>query len=321
MSQDNILLDAASNELEIIVFFIDEELEDGSTYTSYYGMNVAKVLSIIRRPAVTGVPGKHHPAALGTFNLRGKVLPLVDLSVWLGKKTTVTDNWKVIVTEFSGITTAFLVSGVTRIHRMTWTQVEPPGKHLQNFSHDCITGVVRLDNRIVFLLDMEQVIGSMNPALSLDSHAEQVDVHNEAVNGAGCTILLADDSGAIRATIAKVLEKAGFTVIRTACGREAWEELEKVRSKALEAGTDPSEYINLVVSDIEMPEMDGHTLTKRIKDEPAYKNIPVILFSSLISEVVRAKGVQAGADDQISKPGLPELALRARNLIRERQGR
>ena len=322
MSQDtNILLDVTSNELEIIEFYIEEELEDGSTYTSYYGMNVAKVLSIIRRPAVTGVPGKHHPAALGTFNLRDKVLPLVDLALWLGKKAAVDDNWKAIVTEFSGVTTAFLVSGVTRIHRMTWSQVEPPGKHLQNFSHDSITGVVRFENRIVFLLDMEQIIASMNPSLSLDSHAEQVGADDAESNGAGCTILLADDSGAIRATIAKALEKVGFAVIRTTCGREAWEVLDKVRRQALEQGKPVTDFVNLVVSDIEMPEMDGHTLTKRIKEDPAFKDMPVILFSSLISDVVHAKGVSVGADDQISKPGLPELARRARALIRQKQGR
>ncbi|MCC8193026.1 MAG: chemotaxis protein CheW, partial [Deltaproteobacteria bacterium] len=187
MTQEISVLDAASNELEIIEFYIEEVLEDGSTYTSYFGMNVAKVLSIIRRPAVTGVPGNHHPAALGTFNLRGKVLPLVDLAMWLGKKTEMDDNWKVIVTEFAGWTTAFLVSGVTRIHRMTWSQVEPPGKHLQSFSHDCITGVVRFDNRIVFLLDMEQVISSMNPKLSIEAQTEHVDAGGI---GEGHTILM-----------------------------------------------------------------------------------------------------------------------------------
>lgn len=313
MAGDNILLDAASNELEIIVFYIEEDLPDGTTYTSYYGMNVAKVLSIIRRPPVTGVPGKHHPAALGTFNLRGKVLPLVDLSMWLGKNTRPDDSWKVIVSEFSSTTTAFLVSGVTRIHRMTWGQVEPPGKHLQSFSHDCITGVVRFDERIVFLLDMEQIIGSMNPRLSLDAHAEQL---NEGVDGAGCHILIADDSPSVRNTIALVLEKAGFRVTRTTCGREAWEALQAWKSKSEAEGKPIQRYVDLIISDIEMPEMDGHTLTRRIKDDPLLKEIPVILFSSLISDVVREKGVKAGADDQISKPDLPELSVRAKKLIK-----
>lgn len=313
MSQENILLDAASNELEIIEFFIEEELDDGSTYTSYFGMNVAKVLSIIRRPAVTGVPGNHHPAALGTFNLRGKVLPLVDLAMWLGKKTRSNDNWKVIVSEFSGHTTAFLVSGVTRIHRMTWSQVEPPGKHLQTFSHDSITGVVRFDKRIVFLLDMEQIIASMNPSLSLEAHTSKVD---DGGIGRGYTILMADDSAPIRNTIAKALNKAGFAVIKTTCGREAWDELQKIQKKSAAEGKELKEYVNLIISDIEMPEMDGHALTRKIKEDQVLRKIPVILFSSLISDVVLEKGRAAGADDQISKPDLPELALRAANLIK-----
>lgn len=313
MSQDNILLDVASNELEIIEFYIEEELANGSMYTSYFGMNVAKVLSIIRRPPITAVPGVHHPAALGTFNLRGKVLPLVDLAMWLGKKTNVNDNWKVIVSEFAGWTTAFLVSGVTRIHRMTWSQVEPPGKHLQSFSHDCITGVVRFENRIVFLLDMEQIIASMNPKLSLEAHTAHVEGHI----GEGHTILIADDSAPIRLTIAKALEKAGFIVIKTTCGREAWETLEKFKHQAEAEKAPLATFVNLIISDIEMPEMDGHSLTRKIKADPVLKNLPVILFSSLISSVVFEKGRQAGADAQLSKPDLPELAKKAKAIIME----
>lgn len=315
MSQNNILLDANSNELELIEFYIEEKLNDGSTYTSYFAMNVAKVLSIIRRPQVTAVPGNHHPAALGTFNLRGKVLPLVDLSLWLGKKTHVDDNWKVIVTEFAGWTTAFLVSGVTRIHRMTWSQVEPPGKHLQSFSHDCITGVVRFGERIVFLLDMEQIIASMHPKLGLDEHAE----HVEENIGTGYTILIADDSAPVRLTIAKALAKAGFSVIKTTCGREAWDALEAIRKKA-EAEEKPlTEYVNLIISDIEMPEMDGHALTRKIKADARLKTLPVILFSSLISDVLLEKGRAAGADAQLTKPDLPQLARKAKAVIAEFQ--
>lgn len=197
------------NELEIIEFYVDEELADGSRYRSHFGMNVAKVLEIIRKPAVTGVPGRHHPAALGTFNLRGKVLPLVDLGLWLGKKTVDEDSHKVVVTEFSGVVTAFVVSGVLRIHRMTWAQVEPPGKHLQSFSHDCVTGVVRLEGRIIFLLDMEQILASMDPSVRLETHIEQATV----TDGKGFRVLVADDSPSIRNTIAKCLEQARFQVL------------------------------------------------------------------------------------------------------------
>lgn len=305
----------SGNDLEIIEFFIDEALPDGEVYRSYYGMNVAKVLEIIRIPPITEVPGKHHAAVLGTFNLRGRVLPLVDLALWLGKKSVNVETNKVIVSEFSGVVTAFIVSGVTRIHRMTWAQVEPPGKYLQSFSHDSITGVVRFDERIVFLLDMEQVIGSMDPSVNLASHVGQI----SSTSGQGFHVLIADDSPSIRNTIAMCMEQAHFTVTKVTCGREAWDQLKAWERKAGQAGEPLTKYVDLVISDIEMPEMDGHTLTRMIKDDATLKQLPVILFSSLISDVVRDKGAKAGADDQIAKPDLPQLTERAGVLIRKRQ--
>ncbi len=302
----------AGNDLEIIEFYIDEVLPDGTDYRSYYGMNVAKVLEIIRKPTITGVPGKHHAAALGTFNLRGKVLPLVDLGLWLGKKHKETTSHKVIVSEFSGVVTAFVVSGVTRIHRMTWAQVEPPGKYLQAFSHDSITGVVRFDERIVFLLDMEQVIGSMDPSLNLTARAQEA----SSAGGEGYHVLIADDSPSIRNTIASCLEQAKFAVTKVTCGREAWDQLKAWERDARNKDVPLSHFVNLLISDIEMPEMDGHTLTRMVKGDPAFASLPVILFSSLISEVVRKKGEQVGADDQISKPDLPQLTERAMTLIK-----
>jgi len=306
---------SSGNELEIIEFYIDEALDDGTPYRSYYGMNVAKVLEIIRKPPVTGVPGKRHEAALGTFNLRGRVLPLVDLGLWLDKKIINEDSQKVIVSEFSGVITAFIVSGVTRIHRMTWAQVEPPGKYLQAFSHDSITGVVRFDERIVFLLDMEQVISSMDPSISLATHAGSV----SESGGSGYSVLLADDSASIRTIIAATLKKAHFTVTKATCGREAWDQLKQWEKTAREQNVPITNFVNLVVTDIEMPEMDGHSLTRLIKTDPAFSKIPVVLFSSLISKVVLEKGIQAGADDQISKPDLPHLTIRAAELIKKFQ--
>jgi len=306
----------SGNELEIIEFYIDELLEDGEVYRSYYGMNVAKVIEIIRKPPVTGVPGKHHKAALGTFNLRGRVLPLVDLGLWLGKKTVDEETHKVIVSEFSSVVTAFVVSGVTRIHRMTWAQVEPPGKYLQAFSHDSITGVVRFDERIVFLLDMEHIISTMDPSFNMSTHAENVD----EAGGAGYNVLLADDSASIRTIIASTLQKANFSVTKVTCGREAWEQLKAWERKAHEQNVPITTFVNLVISDIEMPEMDGHSLTRQIKGDSAFNKIPVVLFSSLISQVVYEKGLKAGADDQISKPDLPKLTVKAVEWIKKFQG-
>ena len=301
----------SGSDLEIIEFYLDEELADGSLYRSYYGMNVVKVLEIIRLPPITGVPSKHHPAALGTFNLRGRVLPLVDLGMWLHKKTTGKATQKVIVSEFSSVVTAFIVSGVTRIHRMSWGQVEPPGKYLQAFSHDCITGVVRFDERIVFLLDMEQVIGSMDPRLGPAHFVKDV----AASGGEGYHVLVADDSPSVRNIITACLEQSKFTVSKATCGREAWEQLQIWTTRCKLENVPITNFVDLVISDIEMPEMDGHTLTRMIKGHDELKKLPVILFSSLISSVVREKGVQAGADYQIAKPDLPVLTIKARELI------
>ena len=304
----------SGNELEIIEFYIDEILNDDTPYRSYFGMNVAKVLEIIRKPPITGVPGKHHAAALGTFNLRGRVLPLVDLGLWLDKKIADVDSQKVIVSEFSGVITAFVVSGVTRIHRMTWAQVEPPGKHLQAFSHDSITGVVRIGDRIIFLLDMEQIISSMDPSVNMVTH-----IGNVTEGGAGYKVLLADDSASVRTIIASTLKKAQFAVTMAACGREAWDQLKQWEKMAQEQNVPITDFVNLVVSDVEMPEMDGHSLTRSIKGDPAFAKVPVVLFSSLISKVVFEKGVAAGADDQISKPDLPMLTTKALELITKYQ--
>jgi two-component system chemotaxis response regulator CheV len=307
--------DPGGNDLEIIEFYIDEALAGGGDYRSYYAMNVAKVLEIIRRPPVTGVPGRHHEAALGTFNLRGKVLPLVDLGLWLDKKVMPSDAHKVIVTEFSNVVIAFVVSGVTRIHRMTWSQVEPPGKYLQSFSRDSVTGIVRFEDRIVFLLDMEYIISGMDPTVNLASRVDQV----ERDGGQGLRVLVADDSPSIRRVIASCLEQAHYTVTQTTCGREAWDKLQAWRVEAERRGVPITEFVNLIISDIEMPEMDGHSLTMRIKAESAFAVVPVILFSSLISDVVHAKGIKAGADDQVAKPDLPHLTRRAGELIRRFQ--
>ncbi len=315
MSQTNILLEAGTNELEIIEFFIEEERPDGSMYRGYYGMNVVKVLEIIRRPVVTEVPSKHHKAALGTFNLRGRVLPLVDLAMWLGKKVTHTANSKVIVSEFSGSVTAFLVSGVTRIHRLTWSQVEAPNAHMQSYTNNSITGVVRLGESIVFLLDMEQIIASMNPMAALRVPAGS---EPEAL-GNNWRVLIADDSSSIRHAISDTLSRSGFQVITTSSGREAWDMLSLWKQKVANGEGKTSDYVDLLISDIEMPEMDGHNLTRRIKEDPLLKDLPVVLFSSLITDALRHKGASVGADDQISKPDLPNLARRAAELISARR--
>ena len=309
MSESSILTESGTNEVEIIEFLIEEEI-DGEIYTGHYGINVAKVLEIIRKPQVTELPSAPHPSVLGAFNLRNRVIPLIDLALWLGKPRPATSDEKVIVTEFNNVVNAFLVSGVTRIHRLSWEGIEPPASHVQGLTHDTITGVVKFEDRVVFLLDMEKIIGDLNPGLYFKTDAvvaNDDDVQYKA--------LVADDSTSVRHMIAGVLEKAGFEVTQTINGKEAWDVLQGWRDKAAEQGRPLGEYVNLVISDIEMPVMDGHNLTRRIKDDAALSALPVVLFSSLITESLRHKGSAVGADDQISKPDLPGLAQRAKDLV------
>lgn len=318
MSQTNILLEAGTNELEIVEFYLEEDMgPDQPPYRGYYGVNVAKVLEIIRMPKVTELPEVQNPCILGAFNLRSSIIPLVDLALWLDKKTFKAEEQpKTIVTEFNGVTTAFMVSGVNRIHRISWEEVESPNKYVAAVSNNTVIGVVKLEGRIVFLLDLEKIVANLNPKLGLrlDDLGEDYDRSERR------RALVADDSALIREMLRDLLEKANFDVEVVDNGREAWERLQLIKNKCAEDNRPITDFVQVMVSDIEMPVMDGHNLTKRIKDDPALKNLPVILFSSLITDKLRHKGVAVGADDQVSKPEVTDLARRALALIKERAG-
>ncbi len=316
MSQTNILLESGTNELEIVEFYIEEPPgpEEEGPYRGYYGVNVAKVLEIIRMPAVTEMPEVNHPAVLGAFNQRSNIIPLVDLGMWLGKqRAEEKEPPKVIVTEFNNVTTAFMVSGVTRIHRISWEEVEPPNKYVASMSSNSITGVVKLEGRIVFILDLEKIVADLNPELGLRLD-EAIDWSSDKRYRA----LIADDSSLIREMLKDLMQKANFEVEAVMNGQEAWDRLKQIRETSEQENKPLSDYVHVVVSDIEMPMMDGHHLTKRIKDDSVLSQLPVILFSSLITDKLRHKGESVGADEQISKPEVTHLAMRAKKLIEEK---
>ena len=333
----DILLEAGTNELEIVEFYLEEEPKTGDdtelnqedvkarakdgtkkairpSRKGFYGVNVAKVLEIIRMPEITEMPEVSHQAVLGAFNLRSKIIPLLDLSIWLKKKRVENEPPKIIVTEFNQVTSAFMVSGVTRIHRISWEDVEAPNKYVSALSSDSITGVVKFDNRIVFILDLERIVSELNPdmRLKLDENAEfSAEERYRA--------LIADDSPLIREMIRDMLGQAGFRVEKTNNGKECWDRLQEIKQSAADEGRPITDFVQVIVSDIEMPMMDGHHLTRRIKEDPVLRDIPVILFSSLITDKLRHRGETVGADDQISKPEITYLAQRAAVLIEERK--
>lgn len=327
---NDILLEAGTNELEIVEFYLEEEpkqedevelnQEDQDqadelkpSRKGYYGVNVAKVLEIIRMPEVTEMPEVSHHSVLGAFNLRSRIIPLLDLCKWLKKSRVENEPPKVIVTEFNSVTSAFMVSGVTRIHRISWEDVEAPNKYVSALSSDSITGVVKFDDRIVFILDLERIVSELNPGMRL-----QFDENADFDTTVRYKALIADDSPLIREMIRDMLGEAGFRVEKTNNGKECWERLLELKEQAEREEMPITEYVQVVVSDIEMPMMDGHHLCKRIKEDPVLRVLPVILFSSLITEKLRYRGEAVGADEQISKPEITYLAQKAAALIEGR---
>lgn len=308
----NILLETGTNELELVEFYIDE-IRGDKVQRCYYGMNVAKVLEIVRMPeGIAPLPQETTPAVLGAFDQRGKLIPLLDLALWLRKKVAENHDPRVIICEFNRTTTAFLVCGVTRIHRLRWDQIDPPDANVLSLTNNNITGVVRMEDHLLLVLDMEKIVGDVNPESRMtlgDSNiASQLKLERTY------RALIADDSPSIRTTMAEVLRSAGFHVRETGNGQEAWDVLCYYRDKA-ERAERLSDYVDVVITDIEMPTMDGHTLCRNIKEDRVLRRLPVLLFSSLITDSLLHKGESVGADDQISKPELARVAERAHELI------
>ncbi|MBI5014640.1 MAG: chemotaxis protein CheV [Deltaproteobacteria bacterium] len=290
-----ILTEVGTNELEVVEFFLADRP---------YAINVAKVREIIRYQTPMPLP-ESPPFVAGIFRNRDEVLPLVDLGGWLECGTAADPAVsKIIVTEFNGIKVGFLVHGVSRIHRVSWASLEAPeqGSLIEN---QCTLGFLRLGGRgdegerIVFLVDFEGIVARLNPRTGHVAGAagEVVGRHS------GKIILVAEDSAMIRKIMRLRLESGGFLVQEATNGEEAWNQLE--------AGA----RVDLVVSDIEMPRMDGHHLTRRIKDDVRFRELPVVLYSSMIYEEIRRKGEALGADAQICKPELERLVETVDGLL------
>jgi len=301
MAQADILLEAGTNELEIIEFFIDEGSARG---LSSFGINVAKVLEVIESPGLSPLPGAPHPCFMGTIALRETALPVLDLAVWLDIPRVPRKNEIILVTRFNERTTGFLASGVTHIHRVHWRDVEPPHPALAKLAANCITGLTRLENRFIQLLDLEKIILELDDSLGDDADMP-------APSEKRLRALVVEDSGMMRHMIKDRLEAANFEVVSAGDGQQAL---------GLLRGQDVKRF-DIVISDIEMPRMDGYTLTRNIKEDPVLRTTPVVLFSSLITEELRHKGASVGADGQIAKPQFGELAGLALSLITTRSGR
>lgn len=309
MSQTQILLEVGTNELELVEFYIDEP--DG--YRGYYGINVSKVVEISRSQPITAMPQMPHPSVLGAFPFRdGRIVPLIDISKFLNKGGVASDDPRIIITEFNRTHTAFLVSGVTRIHRISWKQVEAPTPLLLEISGGSITAVVRLEGRVVFVLDAEAIVAAMNPSLSV-----RMDETPPAIPDKKYHIIHADDSVSIRRLVLDLLKKEGrFDVTQANDGEEAWQLLLKYKQEAQAKEIPVTDLVQGIISDIEMPNLDGLTLCRYIKEDHALKELPVAMFSSLISNSMALKCESVGADAQYAKPDLQGISDKMFELIK-----
>lgn len=295
----DILLESGTNEVEILEFYLGEDS---------YGINVAKVMQILPYDPslVTEIPDTVS-CMLGMFLWRGTTIPFFDLGRalhWKGKYRD--DRPIVLVTEFNGITNAFLTDGINRIHRISWEQIQPVNEFLGRYSAR-ITGSVNIQGREILIVDFEHIIAEMFPKTKVGYHDEKLLSAPPLPTRGEVKIILAEDSHLIRDTIQNILTKVGYTHLVTyENGEDAYREI--LRRKArVDAGEGRIEdFLNLVITDIEMPKLDGLTLCKRIKKEMGLP-IPVFIFSSLINEQMKYKCEDVGADATITKPEIGNL--------------
>lgn len=311
-SSSTILTESGTNELEIIEFHLEKQLPDGSTKTCYYGINVAKVREVIQVPDTTDYPNAQ-PHMVGVFSSRDILTPLVDLAGWLGVPTKADLEKKfVIVTDFNRMTNGFLIDSISRIHRISWNDVESPSQFLEAGEQDCVVAVVRKDKNLIMILDFEKIIADINPELSMEKYDvkvdRNVDLNQKMVTKRnGKTIMVVDDSAFIRSLIQDTLSSAGYNIIACKDGGEAHEKLMELEQVATSENMSVEELINAVVTDVEMPRMDGMHLLKRLRETPVYETTPIVMFSSLMSEDNRSKALALGANDTITKPEIGKM--------------
>ncbi len=302
-------MDIETTELDIIEFTIEYPANDGSIQKQYFGISVAKILSIIQIPQLTRLPNMHN-CVYGVFRLRESIIPALDLSKNLYGIRNQSKDQKMIITDFNKMLLGLIVNEVKSIHRIKWSEIETP-ESLSELEGDnsSIVGVIKFPDRNLLMLDMEKIIVDIDPNKAIASLKKQqklVDWNPIAVT--------ADDSSTIRKMIGDRLGKAGFSIKSFNDGLQAWEYLQEIGKQVAE-GAAINDLVNVIITDIEMPRMNGYALAELVKNDPVLTKIPLIIFSSIISEDNLYKGKSVGADAQLTKPQIGELLETINTLI------
>lgn len=297
--ETNILLESGTNELEILEFKVGN---------NSYGINVAKIKEILTYQPPTPVPNAH-PCIEGIFMPRDTIISIIDLAKSLslqGSNDIEKDMY--IVTNFNKLHTAFHVHNVEGIHRVSWGDIVKPDETINTAGSGVATGIIKIEGKLIVILDFEKIVAEISPETSLKvSEVDRIGPRERTVS----PILIAEDSPLLSKLLYDCLHKAGYdNIIVTYNGKEAWDKLNEFKDNG-----DLKDKVHCVITDIEMPVMDGHRLTKLIKSSSDFSYLPVIIFSSLVNEEMRKKGEILGADAQLSKPEIGMLIAKIDKLI------
>jgi two-component system chemotaxis response regulator CheV len=301
----------SSNKLELLLFRLGNDPQ--LNRTELFGINVFKVREIIPMPTITAVAGSQ-PHMLGVVDLRGQILPVIDLAGVTGCTPSTGLNI-LLITEYARSTQAFAVESVDDIVRLDWKQVLSAEG---NAAGGMVTSIARLDgdksDRLAQVLDVETILRQVMPSTGLEIDPESIGPKVDIKPGS--VILAADDSLIARTMIEEGLTAMGLPYIMCKTGKEAWDQLQAISSKAQADGHAIGDKIALVLTDLEMPEMDGFTLTRNIKQDPRFSSIPVVIHSSLTGAANEAHVKKVGADGYVAKFVAEDLAQALRHALR-----
>ncbi len=288
------VLKTGANELEIVDFRIFEDKEEG-VYEWIFGVNVAKVREVLRMPKLTRVPNMPEVVE-GMAEIRGKLIPVVSLSRWMGINEPSERRKFLLHLEFLRENVGIIVHDAKRIRRITWSDIKKAPDILNDKLNGRITGVVHTEDGLLIILDFEGILNDMNLLVIFEeSEAREIKAKEKL------TVLVAEDSSVARKIISDIIESAGHTVITAEDGQSAWDILQHYLEVAQKENKSITNYIQVLVTDIEMPRMDGLTLVKKIKETVGLMSLPVIVNTTLSDEANMDKAFRVGADDFLVK--------------------
>jgi two-component system chemotaxis response regulator CheV len=299
---------AGTNRLEVLLFSLGKDAQTGREET--FGVNVFKVREVMLVPEITHAPDMP-PAVEGMVSLRGNMIPVINLPEFCGVQTEEKPSI-LIVTEYNKNVQGFLVHSVDTIERLAWEDVKVPPAMMAQQHGGLVTAVTELkDKRLVMIMDVEMVLSQTSGF----GQSAEIFEGIEDVSDLNITLLFADDSAVARDQIIRTMNHMGVKYIGTNNGAEAWEKLKEIGERAEATGHKARDFVQIILTDVEMPEMDGYVLTKKIKEDPRFSDIPIIMHSSLSADANQALGKGVGADAYVPKFEPTELAAKLQEMI------